>query len=372
MKEILIVYPKGRGRFDGGITILMDYLLNNYSNDISDLNFNFINSSQTLRENKGKDKLSFVNLNNSLKLFFEIKSLIKSKKIDLIYFNSSANLALLKDLIILSFLPVKLIFHIHFSEFEKVFPKNKFLKFLCFKILEYRCSAIIVMNKQFKSELIKKANLKKPIVKHIYNFIPFSISNHIKKESSNTKKINFLFVGSIEERKGVIEIVKSFIKLNESFNRDKININLDIVGGFQSTDYENNLKNIISEKSNSINLNFNGVLNREQIRKMYLKSDVLIINSHSEGLPVVLLEALYYGLAIITTPVGAIPEILTNKKNCLFTSDYRNINDLKKNMQSLFEDKKLLLELKSQNKILSENFSFKSFLNNFYELTNKI
>src|SRR5690606_23550060 len=43
--------------------------------------------------------------------------------------------------------------------------------------------------------------------------------------------------------------------------------------------------------------------------------DVFILPSYSEGVPISILEAMSYGLAIISTNVGGIPSVVINNKN---------------------------------------------------------
>ena len=47
-------------------------------------------------------------------------------------------------------------------------------------------------------------------------------------------------------------------------------------------------------------------------------ADAFILPSYAEGLPVSILEAMSYGLPILSTPVGGIPEIVTSQIGILF------------------------------------------------------
>lgn len=373
MKKILTIYPSGGGRFEGGITVLMNFLIHNYAVYNKELKITHLNSNQISRVNTGKDKLLLINFINAFKIFNAIKQELKTNKHDFIYYHSSSNLALLKDLFILCFFSQKKILHIHFSEFEKVMPSNRILRKLTLYFMNKACDAIIVMNKSFKTELLTNSNISKPIIKPIYNFIPFNnfaISN-VKPNliTENTDCLNFLFVGSLEPRKGIKEIILSYNNFLDNSNTASM---LNIVGEFQDPNYEKEVMCIVNNNINSQYIKFSGILDREKITKTFNKSDVLIMNSFAEGLPVVLLEALHYGLAIITTPVGAIPEILKPSINALFTSNSRDLLSLENNLHTLNKNSFILSTLKTNNKVLSNCFTLDNFLSEFNDLLKEI
>ena len=54
---------------------------------------------------------------------------------------------------------------------------------------------------------------------------------------------------------------------------------------------------------------FTGWLDSAHIRGLLVSSDVLILPSHAEGFSMAIVEAFAYGVAVISSPVGAIPEM---------------------------------------------------------------
>lgn len=60
---------------------------------------------------------------------------------------------------------------------------------------------------------------------------------------------------------------------------------------------------------------FLGWVNRDQRKELLEKSDVLVLPSYNEGLPMAILEAMSYGLPIISTNVGSIAEAVHNGEN---------------------------------------------------------
>ena len=60
-----------------------------------------------------------------------------------------------------------------------------------------------------------------------------------------------------------------------------------------------------------------GWLDGDEVAALLATADILVLPSRSENLPVSIIEALSYGVAVVTTPVGAIPEIVQNEVSAL-------------------------------------------------------
>jgi len=60
---------------------------------------------------------------------------------------------------------------------------------------------------------------------------------------------------------------------------------------------------------------------KEYIEPFYAIADVVVISSHSEGSPNVLLEALAAGVPVVATAVGGIPEMVTDGEDAILVED---------------------------------------------------
>jgi len=105
-----------------------------------------------------------------------------------------------------------------------------------------------------------------------------------------------------------------------------------------------------------------GYLDKEEIEKYMLKSSVFLMTSISEGLPMVLLEAMSYGVPCIAyeTDSGT-SDIIDNNKNGYIIKN-RNENEYIQYMNNLIIDDKKLKEFSNNSIKKSKEFSKEEIL----------
>jgi glycosyltransferase involved in cell wall biosynthesis len=108
-------------------------------------------------------------------------------------------------------------------------------------------------------------------------------------------------------------------------------------------------------------IQFTGAMTQDEIMQWYRKADLFVLpcivarNGDMDGIPTVLIEALACGIAIVSTPVAGIPELVRHEETGLLVAE-RSVDELADAMQRLIEDKPLRRRLGSQgrNHVLKE------------------
>lgn len=122
------------------------------------------------------------------------------------------------------------------------------------------------------------------------------------------RNFRLLFVGSVIERKGLCYLLEALAMLSDS------RIELDVVGDTQDEPgYLIEIKKLIRDHRLDDQVKFHGhVTDSEQLKQLYRKADIFVLPSLYETFGIVLLEAMSFGLPIVATTAGAIPELVKN------------------------------------------------------------
>ena len=126
-----------------------------------------------------------------------------------------------------------------------------------------------------------------------------------------------LYVGHIGQNKGVLDLLTAQAKMLSGGTR----VPIRYVGPGQfAGDMERALERKLALKLEDEIAVFVGEKRGQDLYDEFLGATFLALPSHFEGLPVVFFEAGAFGLPVIGTPVGAVPEFLRNEANSLMVS----------------------------------------------------
>jgi glycosyltransferase involved in cell wall biosynthesis len=112
-------------------------------------------------------------------------------------------------------------------------------------------------------------------------------------------------------------------------------------------------------------ITFAGLLTGRDKWAAYNRADILAHPTDLDGQPLAILEALGMGLAVISNPVGAIPDTVEDGKNGLLLRE-NTPACLCEAIRILYEDRNRLRQMQTYNRLdFERRFSVERYLSNF-------
>ncbi len=179
-------------------------------------------------------------------------------------------------------------------------------------------------------------------------------------ERDADSKMHFLFMGEIGDRKGVFDIIRA-IANNKDCLKDKITLR---IGGNRN---EDKLRAAIKDAGVGDFVKFEGWVAGDKKIELLNWADVYILPSFNEGLPIGILEAMSYSCAIISTPVGGIPEVVIPEQNGILVTpgNYVEIADA---LIKCVDDKEKTITLGENSRNLVSGFLPDTVLNHLLNI----
>ena len=255
------------------------------------------------------------------------KLLITNEEIKILHIHSASRGSFMrKSLVALlgKSLGRKTIMHIHGGLFHKFYQSSLFMTFLVRFILR-SCDHVICLTSDWRQRFHEELNLNNLSVLlnpvKAFAFKPLNV---------HADAISLLFLGTITENKGIFELV-DYLQNNTFYLQRKIK--LTICGEGES----DRLISLINRENSVGNIFFAGWVNGLQKEVLIGDTDIFILPSHYEGLPMAILEAMSAGKPIISTSVGGIPSVVQPQHNGWLIEPGK-INQLDPVLDQIFND----------------------------------
>lgn len=223
---------------------------------------------------------------------------------------------------IAKFFHKKVVWHMHAGRFAVFYQQHRY----AVRKVVNKSDVIIALSEYWKEYFKNEFPTKRvEIIKNVIS------APRVHKQQ--TGYFTLLFLGLLGKNKGIYDLLECIRDHKVEF-QGKLKL---YIGGNGEIEH---IKQLIKEYGIADIVIFEGWVSGDKKIELLNKSDAYILPSYKEGLPISILEAMSYGMPIISTPVGGIPEIVSNGENG-YLVEPGNKEDIYKAIISLLNDSDL-------------------------------
>lgn len=324
MKRVLFISPSTSVK--GGISSVIKGLLN----------------TELTKKHKIFHVTSHVDGPKFIKLVVAVLGLVHAsfylvfKKVDIVHIHGSDIISSSRKVIYFKLVRVlskcKVIYHFHGADFAEQFPQASIFRQKRIRKFFQESDLVICLSNSWRDSILSIA--PDSTVRVLPNAVTIPEVSCQNKEKRDGLQISFL--GLIGERKGVFDLLKAIRKLIDN----KHNITLNIGG---NGDIKRLKKKIAAQKLHSV-VRYLGWISQEEKDSLLRETDIYVLPSYGEGMPMSILEAMSYAIPVVSTKVGGIPELITDGETG-FLIEPGDLDALYERLKCLIEDKELRKKL---------------------------
>lgn len=249
----------------------------------------------------------------------------------------------------------KIIIHFHaYSPKTTILGKYQWL----YKYVFTHADKVIVLSDYWKKAIQEAFGNQSNIIT-IYNPCDITVMPSIYE-----KKNHILYAGTINQRKGYKDLILAFATIAKQYPNWKI--------VFAGNGEIAQAKEVAKTYGITNQIDFLGWIENETKDKAFKEAKIFCLPSYAEGFPMAVLDAWAYGLPVIATPVGGLPDITVDNSNALlFTPG--NIKELSQKIEQLISNSTLRNRLAEAGLSLATSvFSINTINHQIEELYNSL
>ena len=270
------------------------------------------------------------------KVYYALKSyliaLFTIWSYDIVHFHTVPNISMVIQLPIFLMALLgskKIVLHLHVGN---QLEREKELNFKLFRWCMKKSDIIVLLAKRY-SDVIKK-NYKDVCTP---TMVIYNACEKVQSLTYEEHDKTILFAGIFSKNKAADKLILAFSKLHKKYPDWK----LQLLG---SGPEEGTYRELIIKYNLENYVQIPGYLKGEEKASFFRKAGIFAMCSYLEGFPMVVLEAWAYGIPIVTTPVGGLPDILKEGKNaCIF--DFGDVDGLTTQLDKMMGDDRLRSEM---------------------------
>lgn len=296
--KVSIVRPLGRGG-RGGIDRIVD-------NEFATIDPNVVEIKETVTRGKGAIIFS------PLYLGWGLVGLVWRRlmgQVDLVHINLSSHGSVFRKrfvFLLCQALGLPYTIHLHGSRFRQFWDGLPAKQSATLAIHFENAARVFVLGQVWKEYVQAKSPRSRIEILLNGTFPP----TPVRENQLNTDSIHILFLGFIGSRKGTPELVRALEHLN---GRQLPDWHATLAGNGEVE----KCRNHIDKSGLTDRIALPGWVDSAGVATLLQSADILVLPSHDENLPMSVIEGMAYGLAVVTTPVGATESLIQDEKTGL-------------------------------------------------------
>lgn len=225
----------------------------------------------------------------------------------------------------------------HFFKLAKLFGKKTVIHLHCgsqiddiwngtYQTMFEQCDYGILLSESLKSKIEEHTGRSKNL-RVVYNPCP-----SVADTSGYEKKNQILFSGTLYGGKGYKDLIRAFALISDKYP--------DWSVAFAGNGELEQARALAIELGISSQIELLGWVSGDAKHRAFCESKALCLPSYAEGFPMAVLDAWAYGLPVVTTPVGGIPDVAQDGVNMLLFEP-GDVEQLSKQLEKIMTDDKL-------------------------------
>ena len=171
------------------------------------------------------------------------------------------------------------------------------------------CDAVVCQGESWKILFKEKFGVEESNLVVIPNWVDFNKYQEVREKRKNRlgkrEKVQFLFMGRLETYKGIFDLIEAVASQKEFLAECEFSV----CGKGSAFDEAQELANRLGVSSL---FHFRGWVVGEEKKEAFVRADVLVLPSHREGMPNIVIEAMAAGIPVIATDVGGVSDVVRN------------------------------------------------------------
>lgn len=304
--KVLLAAHIGEPR--GGVSTYYEAILNSNLKESVDLHFIETSKGLLRPDDRGKWKLTnfYYSLENILRFLFALVSV----KPDIVQIGTAYGASFAKHSVMvciarLFFIPIILQPH---CSFHKLIPERPsyWRRYVLFVLGQ--CDGIVILSKEWESlsSLVPKTKIR-----YIPNAIETDSYLQLARPRDDANgKVNILYLGHIIREKGIFDLIQAAALVYKKYGAT---FAVNIVGeGLNKKELCSISELITSNNIQDCVRIFEPEYGEKKIDR-FASTDIFVLPSYHEGMPMSIIEAMAAGLPVVSSNVGGIPELVEDE-----------------------------------------------------------